>query len=405
MSRKKGKARQRRSDWQQHYASQEEDHSAAKQKFAPKAAKLPSWRAGAEHLNLDQLPKCEGMVAGLFPGGALVLAGRQQMLCSVAGTFRPPEGASALAVGDIVTVAMTATEVGDQTAGDKLRVDGMIIARQMRKTLLARPQPRSGKRRDQYGDEPFLKVIAANMDQLLIVASTRQPKLRPALLERFIIIAERGELVALLAINKIDLALPDERTMDELSAIHVEPIFISAATGHGMDLLRTRLAGKRTVLAGASGTGKSTIVNALVPGALAVTRPIRMKDQRGRHTTAAAAVYDLSGSPGDTILNSVGSSRDAAQDSSRIEYGVPAPYSGGLLVDTPGVRELGMEMEPGELSWYFPEFEPFARNCHFNDCSHTHEPQCAVIAAVEQGAIPARRYESYLRLAETIQEH
>jgi ribosome biogenesis GTPase len=178
--------------------------------------------------------------------------------------------------------------------------------------------------------------------------------------------------------------------MDELSAIHVEPIFISAATGQGMDLLRTRLAGKRTVLAGASGTGKSTIINALVPGALAATRPIRMKDQRGRHTTAAAAVYDLS------PLAQAGQA-PAAEGS--------APYSGGLLVDTPGVRELGMEMEPGELSWYFPEFEPFARNCHFNDCSHTHEPQCAVITAVEQGTISARRYESYLRLAETIQEH
>jgi ribosome biogenesis GTPase len=96
-----------------------------------------------------------------------------------------------------------------------------------------------------------------------------------------------------------------------------------------------------------------------------------MKDERGRHTTTSAAVYDLPG--------------------------------GGMLVDTPGLRELGMSLDAEELPWYFPEFEPFAPQCRFNDCTHTHEPDCAVIAAVEAGRIPPRRYESYLRILETLQ--
>jgi len=99
---------------------------------------------------------------------------------------------------------------------------------------------------------------------------------------------------------------------------------------------------------------------------------VRLRDERGRHTTAAAVVYDLA---------------DA-----------------GMLIDTPGVRELAVDMALTELSWYFPEFEAPARECHFKDCTHTHEPECAVIAAVEAEKIDPRRYESYLRLAETCEQ-
>jgi ribosome biogenesis GTPase len=117
--------------------------------------------------------------------------------------------------------------------------------------------------------------------------------------------------------------------------------------------------------------GKSSLVNALVPGANLATREIRVKDQRGRHVTAAATLHELPG--------------------------------GGLLVDTPGVRELALEIAPQELPWYFPEMAPFAPRCRFNNCSHTHEPDCAVIAAAEAGTISQRRYNSYLRMLETME--
>ena len=126
------------------------------------------------------------------------------------------------------------------------------------------------------------------------------------------------------------------------------------------------------MLAGASGVGKSTLVNALVPGAGAAVREVRAKDDRGRHTTSAATVYDLPG--------------------------------GGLLVDTPGIREIGIRLTAEELSWYFPEFEPLQSRCRFRNCSHTHEPACAVQAAVEAGEISPRRFESYLRILATLDE-
>lgn len=387
MAKKKGKAQQRRMNWQQRFRSGDEDKSGVKERFAPKAAKLPSWRTESPQESLEQFPKQDGMVAGLFPGGVIVRVDTRELLCGISGTFRPPAGSTALTVGDVVTVAIPPQPIGDQTAGDKLRTDGMILSRQTRKTVLARPQPRSGKHREEYDEDDFLKVIVANMDVLLIVASMRQPKLRPALLERFFIVAKRGDMQPLLAINKIDLAPPEaiEEARQALSAISIDPIFVSAATGEGVAELHARLAGRRTVLAGASGVGKSTLINAIIPAAQAATRPIRMKDERGRHTTAAATVYDLPAAP------------DANQSISP-----PESAGAGLLVDTPGVRELAVDMDLPELPWYFPEFEPYARACRFNDCTHTHEPNCAVIAAVTEGMIPSQRYESYLRLAESI---
>jgi len=376
MAKGKGKA-QRRYNWQQLYSEGGEagDVSPRRQHVTTKATKLPAWRLEGVPDKVDGLPRLEGMVVGLLPGGAIVRVPERavHLICGTGGTFRPPEGSSALAVGDFVTVAVTGALAGPHDS-DKLRADGMIVSRAKRKTLLARPQPRSGKHHGRYDDEGFLKVIAANMDQLLIVASARQPALRPALVERFMIVAERGDLRPLLVVNKIDLGPPEPGDMERMAEVGLTPVLASATTGAGLDLLLPHLSGKKTVLAGQSGAGKSSLINALVPGATATVREIRMKDQRGRHTTAAAAVYDLP-----------------------IE-------SGGLLVDTPGVRELAVEMDITELPWYFPEFERFAPKCKFNDCSHTHEPSCAVIAAVESGEIPPHRFQSYLRMVEALED-
>jgi len=373
VSRKKGKAQRRVKDWRQQYAAGEEveDIASAPQKHSPRAIKLPPWRLASYHVKLEDLPKAEGMVVGLFPGGVIVRGDRQDLLCGIAKTFRAPEGFSALAVGDVVTVAMTGTAPAEGSDADKDRADGMILSRRLRRTALSRPQPRSGKHRDEYGAGFPEKVIAANMDVLLIVASTRQPTFRQNLIDRFLIIAERGDLKPVLAVNKTDLAAPDEQVIADCRALGLEVFPCSAVTGEGLPVLGAALAGKASVLAGPSGTGKSTLINALVPGARAVTRGIRMRDERGRHTTSAAAVYNLP--------------------------------QGGILVDTPGVRELGMGMKAAELPWYYPEFEPLAGQCKFRDCTHTHEPDCAVVAAVQAGGLPPRRYQSYLRILQTLE--
>jgi ribosome biogenesis GTPase len=192
----------------------------------------------------------------------------------------------------------------------------------------------------------------------------------------------------------------DEEFIAELAERGIPVVFCSAVTGEGLDELRRLLAGRRSVLAGASGVGKSTLVNALVPMAEAQTRPVRMKDQRGRHTTAAAAVYDLV-DPASLPSSAAVMQADLPVAPAELPF---ATGLGGILVDTPGVRELGMAIDPQQLPWYFPEFEPFVLKCRFNNCSHTQEPGCAILAAVEAGQIPLHRYESYLMLRESMED-
>ncbi len=376
MARRKGKSQRRIKDWHQRYHAEEdfEPTEATRQKVTRREVKLPPRELSVGAEGLDDLPRMQGMVTGQFPGGAVVRIGEDELLCGIAGTFRAPEGSSVLAVGDLVSVAVTRPQHLDgRKEIDKDRSDGVILERQPRRTVLCRPQPRSGKRRGEYDTDVFEKVIAVNMDALLIVASTRQPPLRVGLIDRFLIIADRCELAPLLVINKTDLSPPAPRILEDFGSVGVEAILCSAVTGDGLRKLTKCLAGKRSVMVGASGVGKSTLINAIVPGADAATREVRTKDERGRHTTSSAVIYDLPG--------------------------------GGMVVDTPGLRELGIHLDPAELPWYFPEFEALAGECKFRDCAHTHEPDCAVLSALERGEILPRRYQSYLNILDTLGEN
>jgi len=398
MARRKGKGKSGRriKDWHGRYHAGEDAGALAHRgrKHTRRAVKLPPDRLAAPEQDQKDLPKTEGLVVAVYQRGAVVRADTGEIFCAIAKTFRAAENASALAVGDIVAVALTQAHHSDgQLEIDADRTEGMILARRLRETALSRPRPMSAKRVDRYQTGVFEQVIAANMDVLLIVAAVRQPKLRPRLIERFLIVAERGELEPLLAINKIDLGPPPEEAVSAFRALGVNVLLCSALTGEGLGALRARLAGRRSVLAGPSGVGKSALINALVPDADAATRSIRMKDERGRHTTAAATVYDLP-----PLRPEAG----AAVGSAELPIGVGP---GGILVDTPGVREIGIAIDLEELPWYFPEFEPFLAECRFNNCTHTHEPGCALLAAVEAGRVPRRRYESYLRIRESLTEN
>jgi ribosome biogenesis GTPase len=374
MAKGKGKSGRRIRDWEQRYQDGEgaRDTTARRQKLASRAVKLPADRLEMPEANLDDLPKAQGMVAGFCPGVVVVRVGGADIRCGMVKTFRSPEGASALAVGDEVTVALSRRDPGAAQEADRNRADGLILSRAPRRSALSRPQPRSDKRHGAYDYETFEKVIVANMELLAIVVSVNYPPIRPRLIDRYLIAAERGEMTAALVVNKIDVGPPPPWLADEMSQRGVPVLPCSAATGQGLPELASALRGRRSVLAGASGVGKSTLINVLIPGADIFTQEVRRKNLRGRHTTTAACIYDVPG--------------------------------GGLVVDTPGIRELGMPIDPAELPWYFPEFAAFVHSCRFSNCTHTHEPGCAVLAAVENSQIPRRRYESYLRLRETLDD-
>jgi ribosome biogenesis GTPase len=368
----KGKAKRRIKNFDADRPTRQLDQLASRQSLTGRAVKIPAQRLDAPQDHLDELPKVEGMVTGRYPGGVMVrLPDKQELLCAIAKTFRAPEGATPLTIGDDVTVALTRDEHTDEASlRDKDRSDGFIIARVPRRTLLARPQPVSAKRQDDYDLPRPLKVIAANMDTLMIIAAVRKPRLSLGLIDRFLITAERGDLDALLVINKIDLAEPDDELLAGFAEREITPLLCSAETGAGLEELAQALSTRRAILAGASGVGKTTLINGLIPDTNALTRTIRKKDNRGRHTTSAAVIYDLP--------------------------------CGGMLVDTPGIRELAMDIPAEELPWYFPEFEPYLGLCKFNNCTHTHEPNCAVIEAIDAGEIPLKRFESYLRILESL---
>ena len=379
MAKDKGKSRRRVKDWQVRYEAGEEirDAAANKQKFSPREVKLGEGSFGTggadELLGMEQRV---GIVTGVFRRGVYVRVAGEQLFCGIAKTFRTPEGSentTPITVGDDVTVVLSReAHMQGQTHLDRNRMDGMILSRQARRTLLVRPEPRSGKRRDSYDTEIFHKVIAANIDILLVVASTVKPPMRRGLIDRFLIIAERGELTPLLVVNKIDLNAGDEEIINDVAALGVKVLQCSAETGSGLDALTAELTGKRSVFTGASGVGKTSLVNAIIPGVDAATRKVRKKDQRGRHTTSQSVIYDLP--------------------------------CGGLLIDTPGIRELGVGLKMEELSWYFPEIEKLSPQCKFRNCSHTHEPGCGVIAGVESGEILPRRFDSYLRILASIEK-
>ncbi len=274
----------------------------------------------------------------------------------------PPEIAafqrSELAVGDRVQVAF-----GDDAA------PATVAQVLPRRSALSRPD--SGP-----GGEYRERVIAANVDVVVIVAAVADPPLRPRLLDRYLIAVEYGGADGAVALTKTDL-LAEEAELDDLYAqlsglvrLGVPVVSTSTVDGRGLDELRALLAGQTAVFVGQSGVGKSSLLNSLDPGLELATQPVG-STHKGRHTTTASTLHEL---PDDTHI-----------------------------IDTPGIREFGLwEITRPALRGYFHEFDAYAPGCRFTDCSHLHEPDCAVKAAVEQGDVDEARYDGYRRIWETL---
>ena len=219
------------------------------------------------------------------------------------------------------------------------------------------------------------QIIAANLDQAVLVATLTNPETSTTFIDRFLATAEAYQVPAVLAFNKIDLLDTEEwrNRLEELKALYESigypVVTMSATTGEGADALRAQLAGKMSLLSGNSGVGKSSIINLLVPDAHVRVGDVSHTHHKGMHTTTFSELLDLP--------------------------------DGGAIIDTPGVKAFGtIDFERAEVAHYFPEIFKISDDCRFNNCTHTHEPGCAVLEAVEQGKIAPSRFTSYLSILE-----
>ncbi len=262
---------------------------------------------------------------------------------------------SALVAGDRVSV---------EREGESWRVESV----HPRRSVLARPDPLH---------KHVQRLIAANIDVVVHVVSVKAPPLRPGLIDRVLIAVQRGGAQPAICVNKIDLLGPEERErelarLQDYRDLGVPVIACSIKSGHGLDELRAVVDGKTSALAGHSGVGKSSILNALDQRlSLAVGEMLRRGS--GRHTTTRSSLYDFGG--------------------------------GTYLIDTPGIREFGLwDLDRESLRGYFPEFVEPSELCRFTNCTHVHEPDCEVKRRLEAGELNAARYATYVRLYQSLGE-
>jgi ribosome biogenesis GTPase / thiamine phosphate phosphatase len=231
--------------------------------------------------------------------------------------------------------------------------------------MIERVEPRHGvltrasRKREQ--------VLVANIDQLIIVMSLVEPDLKPHLIDRYLALAQKGDLAPILCLNKADLV--EHANLQPLigayNQLDVPTMLTSAKTGEGVDRLREMLKGRATVFSGQSGVGKSSLLNAIQPDLALKVSNVSESTQKGRHTTTTAELI-------------------------RLEFG-------GWVVDTPGVRQLQpWDTIAEEVEGFFAEMRPFVALCAFPDCTHTHEEKCAVKRAVDRRQVSVRRYHSYI---------
>ncbi len=274
--------------------------------------------------------------------------------CKVKGSFKLKgiRSTNPVAVGDIVEII----ENNDGTA--------FITEIAQRKNYIIRRASNLSKESH---------IIATNLDQALLVATLDHPVTSTTFIDRFLATAEAYSVKAVIAINKTDL-LTDKEDQEYLDAfcylynsIGYDLVRLSAKTGQGMETLREMLKGKLTLLSGNSGVGKSSIINRLIPGLNLRTASISTSHDTGTHTTTFSEMFSLPG--------------------------------GGEIIDTPGIKEYGtIEHSKQEDAQFFPKKFKISRNCRYYNCTHTHEPGCAVIEALNNNLIAQSRYNSYLSL-------
>ncbi|MHB8112648.1 MAG: ribosome small subunit-dependent GTPase A [Chloroflexi bacterium GWB2_54_36] len=290
-----------------------------------------------------------GWITRLLSGFYSVQTEQGTVVCQLRGRLKKHRSA-----GDIIAL------------GDHVRIQlqndgtGSIEEIAPRQTALVRSAPTARG--------VYRQVLLANPDQAVFVFACAQPEPHLRMLDRFLIVAEQQGIPPLVVANKIDLATPEViKKFETYPPLGYPVIFTSARTGQGIDELRERLVGKLSALAGPSGVGKSSLLNAVQPELGLAVREVSQATEKGRHTTVIRQLFPLD--------------------------------AGGYVADLPGMRMLSLwDIQPEELDGYFPELRGLVQECLYNDCNHQNVPGCAVIEAVNRGTVSHERYESYLRL-------
>jgi ribosome biogenesis GTPase / thiamine phosphate phosphatase len=308
---------------------------------------------------LDREKLNRGRVISIKSEGIIVADQGKQYLCQLRGLLKK-----------VKTQYKNLVTVGDYVLFEPApENEGFIFYVEPRKSTLARAETISHKKQ---------QLIAANIDQVLITASVVNPPLKPSLVDRYAIAAEKGNMEPVIIVNKIDLLEEgfEKELLDDFFKAHekagIPVIAVSAETGEGMDKLKAAMKDKASVFSGQSGVGKSSLINYLTGLDLEIGDVVE-RTQKGSHTTTFATLIPL-------------------------EFG-------GFVIDTPGIKSFGIwDLDKEELPFYFREFLPYLPKCSFPNCTHIHEPGCAVIEAVESGDLSPLRYDSYVSLAEKIDE-
>ena len=273
-------------------------------------------------------------------------------------SFIGPRGCQGLVDGEPVFIKpQSAIAIGDWVEIDEL---GAIRQTLPRRTVLSRPDPLNAR---------LERVIAANVDVVVVVSAMRSPVLRPGLIDRYLIAVEKGGAEVMICLTKIDQveSAAEFDVLEPYRKLGLTMVRVSNKTGEGVGDLIDALAGKLAVLVGHSGVGKSSLMNAMAPASNVATGELSKLYQKGRHTTTSSTMYRLA--------------------------------RGIRVIDTPGVREFGLwDITVLEVERMFHDFDAFRGACQFGDCSHTHEPVCGVRDALAAGEISTERYAAYLRI-------